>query len=316
MHGNIRRRWTSLLCLALSAGTSGAVAAAQGAPAPAPPAVEFSEVQVRATNVAGNLYALEGEGGTVSVLAGPDGALLIDSQYAPLTDRLVAAIRGFSQAPLRFLVNTHAHGDHTGGNANFARLGATILAHEQVRERMQFPPPGRDGRPGTPAVVEALPVVTIAEPTRLHLNGQEVFLLPMPPAHTDGDVMIAFPGLDVLVVGDFYRTVGYPVADRDRGGRLRGIIDALGIAIGHAGPKTRVVPGHGPISDRAGLIATRDMLSALYADVQARVAGGATVEELLAARPTAAWDASVPQGAQTSERFLRTLHAEIQATPR
>jgi cyclase len=298
-------------CMALLAALCGTPALAQNAPA----TPDFSSVQVRATNVAGNLYALEGQGGTVSVLAGPDGALIIDSQFAPLTDKLVASIRGFTSAPLRFLVNTHVHGDHTGGNANFTKLGATIIAHDQVRQRLRFPPPGPDGKPGTPAVPEALPVITFSGPTRLHLNGQEVFLLPMPPGHTDGDVMIAFPGLDVLVVGDFYRTVGYPVADRDRGGSLHGIIDSLGMAISHAGPKTRVVPGHGPVSDRAAMIAARDMLAAIYADVQARMARGITVEELLASKPTASWDAAVPQGAQTSERLVRTLYAEISATP-
>lgn len=299
-------------CITLLAALCGTPVLAQNAPA----TPDFSSVQVRATNVAGNLYALEGQGGTVSVLAGPDGALIIDSQFAPLTDKLVASIRGFTPAPLRFLVNTHVHGDHTGGNANFAKLGATIIAHDQVRQRLRFPPAGPDGKPGTPAVPEALPVITFSGPTRLHLNGQEVFLLPMPPGHTDGDVMIAFPGLDVLVVGDFYRSVGYPVADRDRGGSLRGIIDSLGMAISHAGPKTLIVPGHGPVSDRAAMIATRDMLAAIYADVQAKVAGGITVEELLAAKPTASWDAAVPQGAQASERLVRTLYAEISATPR
>jgi glyoxylase-like metal-dependent hydrolase (beta-lactamase superfamily II) len=282
----------------------------------APATPDFSSVQVRATNVAGNLYALEGQGGTVTVLAGPDGALIIDSQFAPLTEKLVASIRGFTPAPLRFLVNTHAHGDHTGGNANFAKLGATIIAHDQVRQRLRFPPAGPDGKPGAPAVAEALPVVTFSGPTRMHVNGQEVFLLPVPPGHTDGDVMIAFPGLDVLVVGDFYRTVGYPVADLTRGGSLRGIIDSLGMAISHAGPKTRVIPGHGPISDRAAMMATRDMLATIYADVQARVSSGITVEELLASKPTASWDASVPQGAQASERLVRTLFTEISATPR
>jgi cyclase len=305
-------RFSQTACIAVLARLCGAPVLAQNAPAPP----DFSSVQIRATNVAGNLYALEGQGGTVCVLAGPDGALIIDSQFAPLTDKLVASIRGFTPAPLRFLVNTHVHGDHTGGNANFAKLGATVIAHDQVRQRLRFPPPGPDGKPGAPAVPEALPVMTFSGPMRLHLNGQEVFLLSMPPGHTDGDVMIAFPGLDVLVVGDFYRSVGYPVADRDRGGSLRGIIDSLGMAIGHAGPKTRVVPGHGPIADRAAMIATRDMLEAIYGDVQGRMARGITLEELLASRPTAVWDAAVPQGAQTSERLVRTLYAEISATPR
>jgi cyclase len=288
-------------------------------PAPAPAASaapDFSQVQIRVTRVAGDLYALEGQGGTVSVLAGPDGALIIDSQFAPLSEKLIAAIRTFSQARLRFLLNTHVHGDHTGGNANFTKAGATVIARDTVRQRLRYPAPGANGTPGTPAVAEALPVVTFEGPTALYLNGQAVRLSPMPAAHTDGDVMIEFPQLDVLVVGDFFRSVGYPVADRNNGGSFRGIVDALGIAIGRAGPATRVVPGHGPLSNRAGLVEQRDTLVALIDATEKLVRQGMTVEQVLAARPTAAFDDRVPQGAQNAERFVRGLYAELSAEKR
>ena len=252
MRRNLAHRLVPLLFAAWSAG----LAAQNAAP-------DFSAVQVRVVRVAGELYALEGQGGTVSVLAGPDGAVVIDSQFAPLSDKLIAAIRTFSSAPLRFLVNTHVHGDHVGGNANFAKQGATVIAHQNVRQRMRFPAPTANGQPGTPAVAEALPVVTFDGPVSLHLNGQEIRLSPMPAGHTDGDILVELPGLDVLVVGDFFRTVGYPVADRNSGGSLAGIAAELGIAIGKAGPKTRVVPGHGPVADRAAMIAQRDLLLAV-----------------------------------------------------
>jgi cyclase len=284
--------------------------------APAPAAPDYSQVQIRVTRVAGDLYALEGQGGTVSVLAGPDGALIIDSQFAPLTEKLIAAIRTFSQARLRFLLNTHVHGDHTGGNANFTKAGATVIARDIVRQRLRFPPPAANGTPGTAAVVEALPVVTFEGPTALHLNGQTVRLSPMPAAHTDGDVMIEFPQLDVLVVGDFFRSVGYPVADRNNGGSFRGIVDALGVAIGKAGPATRVIPGHGPISSRAGLIEQRDILVSAIDAVEKLVRSGLTVEQVLAAKPTAAFDDRVPQGAQNAERFVRGLYTELGAEKR
>jgi glyoxylase-like metal-dependent hydrolase (beta-lactamase superfamily II) len=293
-----------------------ALAAAPAAAPPAAAAPDFSQVQIRVTRVAGDLYALEGQGGTVSVLAGPDGALLIDSQYAPLSEKLIAAIRTFSQARLRFLLNTHVHGDHTGGNANFTKAGATVIAHENVRQRLRYPAAAANGTPGVPAVAEALPVITFEGPTALYLNGQTVRLTPMPPAHTDGDVMIEFPQLDVLVMGDFFRSTGYPVADRNSGGSFRGIVNALGIAIGRAGAATRVVPGHGPISNRAGLIEQRDLLVAIIDAVEKLVRQGMTVEQVLAANPTAAFDARVPQGAQSSERMLRALHAELSAEKR
>jgi glyoxylase-like metal-dependent hydrolase (beta-lactamase superfamily II) len=293
-----------------------ALAAAPPAAAPAPAAPDFSQVQIRITRVAGDLYALEGQGGTVSVLAGPEGALIIDSQFAPLSDKLIAAIRTFSQARLRFLLNTHVHGDHTGGNANFTKAGATVIARDNVRQRLRFPPPGANGAPGTPAVAEALPVVTFEGPTALYLNGQTVRMTPMPAAHTDGDTLIEFPQLDVLVVGDYFRSTGYPVADRNNGGSFRGIADALGVTIGKAGAATRVIPGHGPISNRAGLIEQRDILLAAIDAVDKLVRAGQTVEQVLAARPTAAFDDRVPQGAQNAERFVRGLYTELAAEKR
>lgn len=295
-----------------------ALAAAPPATAPsaAPAAPDFSQVQIRVTRVAGDLYALEGQGGTVSVLAGPDGALVIDSQFAPLSDKLIAAIRTFSQARLRFLLNTHVHGDHTGGNANFTRAGATVIAHDSVRRRLRNPAPAANGAPGVPAVAEALPVITFEGPSALYLNGQTVRLTPMPAAHTDGDVMIEFPQLYVLVMGDFFRSTGYPVADRNNGGSFRGIADALGIASGRAGPATRVIPGHGPISSRAGIIEQRDILVSTINEVEKLVRQGMTVEQVLAAKPTAAFDDRVPQGAQNAERFVRGLYAELSSEKR
>jgi cyclase len=289
---------------------------AQAAAPAAPAAPDYSAVQIRVIKVAGDLYALEGQGGTVSVLAGPDGALVIDSQFAPLSDKLIAAIRTFSAAPLRFLVNTHVHGDHVGGNANFVKQGATVIAHDRVRQRMRFPSVGANGAPGTPAVATALPVITFSGSTTLHLNGQDIRLSPVPAGHTDGDILIEFPDLDVLVVGDFFRTVGYPGADLNSGGSFAGIVTELGIAIGKAGAKTKVVPGHGPISNRAGLMEQRDLLVAVRAQVVEMVAKGMTVEQVLEAKPTAAYDATVPQGAQGAERFVRGLYTEIAAERR
>jgi len=272
---------------------------------------DFSKVEIKTTQLAPNFYTLEGQGGTISVLTGPDGVLLVDSQFAPLTDKLVAAIRKVSDQPIRFLVNTHVHGDHTGGNENFAKLGATLFSRDQLRARLAKPSPAADGTPGKPSPAQALPVVTYDGPVTFHLNGEDVNLLPVRAAHTDGDTLVRFAKLDILATGDYYRSVGWPIVDLINGGSLQGLIDGLGATIGRAGPNTKIIPGHGPITDRAALIAHRDLLLAVRDKVAPLVAQGKTVEEVIAAKPTAEWDARVPQGAQNLERFLRWLYAEL-----
>jgi glyoxylase-like metal-dependent hydrolase (beta-lactamase superfamily II) len=275
--------------------------------------VDFSQVQIKTSRLADNFYTLEGQGGTISVLTGPDGVLLVDTQFAPLTDKLVAAIRAVSDRPIRFVINTHLHGDHTGGNENFAKLGALLFSRDQLRERLHRPGPAPDGTPGKPAAAQALPVVTYDGPVTLHVNGEHVQLLPIRSAHTDGDTLVSFPGLDILAVGDYIRTVGYPRADLRSGGTLKGLLAGLGETIGRAGPKTRIIPGHGPITDRNGVIAQRDLILAVRDKVAPMVEQGMTVEAVLAAKPTAEYDAKVPQGAQTAEQFVRWLYAELQA---
>lgn len=274
---------------------------------------DFSKVEIKTTRLADDFYTLEGQGGTISVLTGPDGVLLVDAQFAPLTEKLVAAIRKVSDKPIRFLVNTHVHGDHTGGNENFARLGATIFSRDPLRSRLEHPNPSANGTPARPAPALALPVVTYDGPVTFHLNGESVNLFPVRNAHTDGDTLVRFAKHDILAVGDYFRTVGYPLVDLNSGGSLQGLIDGLGATIGRAGPNTRIIPGHGPITDRNGLIAQRDLLLAIRDKVAPLVAQGKTVEEVLAAKPTAEFDGRVPQGEQTAERFIKWLYAELKA---
>jgi cyclase len=259
---------------------------------------------------------LEGLGGTISVLTGPDGVLLVDSQFAPLTERLVAAIKAISDKPVRFLINTHVHADHTGGNENFAKLGVLIFSRDQVRERLQHPGSTPDGLPGKPAPPGAWPVVTYDGPVTIHVNGEEVHLIPIRKAHTDGDTLVSFPGHDILAVGDYFRSTGYPFADLYNGGSLTGLLAGLDDTIGRAGPKTKIIPGHGPITDRAALIAQRDLVLAVRDRVATLVSQGKSLEEVIAAKPTASFDAQVPQSAQTTERFIRWLYAEVKAAQR
>jgi glyoxylase-like metal-dependent hydrolase (beta-lactamase superfamily II) len=274
---------------------------------------DFSKVEIRTTQLAPDFWTLEGQGGTISVLAGPDGILLVDSQFAPLTDKLVAAIRRVSDKPIRFLVDTHVHPDHTGGNENFARLGATIFARDQLRYRLEHPAPAADGTPGKPAPALALPVVTYNASLSIHVDGEDVRLLPVVAAHTDGDTIVSFPDHDIIAVGDIFRSVGYPYADLANGGSLAGILEGLSEIADRAGPATRIIPGHGPVVDRNAVLAQRDVILAVRGKVQALVDHGRTLDQILATKPTAEFDARVPQGPQTADRFVKWVHAEIVA---
>jgi cyclase len=295
------------LAIAAAALAAGAVQAQ----APQPP--DFSKVEIKTTQIADNFYTLEGQGGTISVLTGPDGVLLVDTQFAALTDKLVAAIKKLSNKPIRFVINTHVHPDHTGGNENFAKLGAVIFSRDQLRARLEHPNPAADGTPGKPAPALALPVVTYDGPVSIHLDGENVRLLPIRSAHTDGDTLVSFSAHDILAVGDYYRGIGYPYVDIKNGGSLQGILDGLGATIGRCGPHTKVIPGHGPITDRNALVVQRDMLLVVRDKVAALVAQDKSLEEVIAARPTVEFDAQVPQASQTSERFLTWMYAEVKA---
>lgn len=294
--------------LALALGISAALPAlAQSTP-------DFAKVEIRTTQLAPDFWTLEGAGGTISMLAGPDGILLVDSQYAPLTDKLVAAIRRVSDRPIRFLVDTHVHPDHVGGNANFARLGATIFARDQLRWRLEHPAPAADGTPGQPAPAQALPVVTYNASLSIHLGDEDVRLLPVEAAHTDGDTVISFPHHDIIAAGDIYRSVGYPYADLASGGSLAGMLEGLSEIADRAGPATRIIPGHGPIVTRDAILAQRDLILALRAKIQKLVEQGRTLDEIIASRPTADIDASVPQGTPaTRDRFVTWVYREVVA---
>jgi len=275
---------------------------------------DFSKVEIKTTQLAPDFWTLEGQGGTISVLAGPDGILLVDSQFAPLTDKLVAAIRRFSDKPIRFLVDTHVHPDHTGGNANFAKLGATIFARDQLRYRLEHPNPAADGTPGKPAPEQALPVVTYNASLSIHIDGEDVRLLPVVAAHTDGDTVVSFPGHDILAVGDIFRSFGYPFADLASGGSLAGILEGLSEILDRAGPATKIIPGHGPIVDRNAVIAQRDLILAVRGKVQKLVDQGQTLDQVIAAHPTAEFDARIPGATpQTADRFVRWVYAEVAA---
>ena len=277
---------------------------------------DFSKVEIKTNKITNNFYTLDGSGGTIGVLTGPDGAFMVDSQFAPLSDKIMAAIKQISTTPIRFMVNTHVHGDHTGGDENFGKAGVTIFAREELRERLAHPAPLANGNPAPAMPPAGLPVITYDGPVKLHLNGEVIDLIPVRAAHTDGDTLIKFENADIIMTGDFYRSLGYPFFDKANGGSLNGLIAGLDDVIRLCGPNTKVIPGHGAIVDRNAVAAHRDMLLALRDQVKKLIAEGKSQQDVAAAKITAAWDPKVPGGgtpAAQADRFVNALYLELKA---
>jgi cyclase len=292
--------------LAVASTVAMAVLAGAASAAAQPAAPDFSKVQIKVTKLSGNFHTVEGQGGMIGVLAGPDGIFMVDSQFAPLGEKIAAAIKPLSPGAIRFLVNTHVHGDHTGGNEYFGKLGATILSRDQLRARLA------NGK--SPAPAAALPTLTYDNSITVQMNGEAIRLIAVPAAHTDGDTMVYFPTADVIMTGDFFRSVGYPFPDPNNGGTFKGLIDGLNQIVDVAKPTTKIVPGHGPIVDEAAVTAHRDMAMAVRDKVAALIKEGKTVEQVLAAKPTAEFDGKVDPGGNSSERFLRALYSNLAST--
>jgi cyclase len=276
---------------------------------------DFSQVQIKTTKIGGNFYTLEGSGGTIGVLAGPDGVLMVDAQFAPLSDRIVAAIKQISDGRIRFLVNTHVHGDHTGGNENIGKLGATIMARENLRARLMKPAPLANGQPGVPTAAVGLPVVTYDAPIVFHMNGEDVQPIPVPVAHTDGDTMVYFPNTNVIMTGDFYRSTGYPNIDRANGGTMNGMLAGFDAIITLARPDTKIIPGHGAIVDKTAVAAHKAMMEGVRDKVAPLVRQGKTQEEVVAAKLTAEFDSKVTGATpMTADRFVGQLYQELKSS--
>jgi cyclase len=272
---------------------------------------DFSKVEIKTTKLADNFYTLDGQGGTIGVLTGPDGVFMVDSQFAPLSQKIAAAVKQISDKPIRFMVNTHVHGDHTGGDENFGKMGVTIIAREQLRNRLAHPNPAANGQPTPPTLPIGLPLITYNGAMTMHMNGEEIQLIAIPAAHTDGDTMVYFPNADVIMTGDFYRSIQYPNIDRANGGSLNGMINGLGRVIGLAGPDTKIVPGHGPVVKRDAVIAHRDMMLGVRDKISKMVQQGKSQEEVAAAKPQAEYDARIKEIATTGDRFVGQVYMEL-----
>lgn len=257
----------------------------------------FFDVELRVVPVAGRVHMVQRTDGfaNVGVFIGEEGVLLVDSQFEPHADDLVSAIRELSDGEIRFLINTHVHPDHVGGNAPLATDGVLIFAHDNMRVRMleqrsRFPRGNGGFFPQAP--VQARPFVTYKEGITFHFNGEEVRVFLAPPAHTDGDTFVHFPESDVLHLGDVFRTTSYPIIDVYNGGTLAGTIEALDLAISLAGPDTKVIPGHGvDVVGREELVEFRNMIVDVRGRVRDLIAEGNTLDAVMAARPTAVYDA-------------------------
>jgi glyoxylase-like metal-dependent hydrolase (beta-lactamase superfamily II) len=275
-------------------------------------AQNFDTVQVRTVKVADGVYMLQGAGGNIGVSAGADGVVLVDGQYAPLTEKIKAAIAALSPGPIRFLVNTHWHFDHTGGNENFAKSGVVTMAHENVRRRMSgeqsvttFPQPIKASPAG------ALPVVTFTDAVTFYCNGDSISAFHVPPAHTDGDVIVWFRHANVIQMGDLFFNGRYPLVDLASGGAVSGVIAAVDRVLALADANTKIIPGHGPLGDRAALQAYRTMLVTVRDRINQAIAAGQTVAQVQAAKPTAEFDAVWGNGRITPTMFVDVLYQDL-----
>jgi len=273
---------------------------------------DMSNVQITAESLGGGVYMMMGSGGNIGVSVGDDGVFVIDDQFAPLTDKILAAIAVITSEPVRFVFNTHWHGDHTGGNENMGQTGALIVAHENVRQCMSMDQVlERIGRPAseTPASPEgAWPVVTFTEEVTFHLNGDDMHAVYVPNAHTDGDAIVNFVRANVVHMGDTFFRDRFPFIDTATGGSIDGIIAAAGTGLALMDAETKVIPGHGALSSRENLVEYRDALRTKRNAVAALMEQGMSLEQIQAARPLRAQAAASGQNEAAEGGFVATIH--------
>jgi glyoxylase-like metal-dependent hydrolase (beta-lactamase superfamily II) len=276
------------------------------------PILHSSEVTIRTIPVAEQIYMITGEGGNIGLFIGTDGTFLIDDQFAPLTDQIVAAIKAAGGEFPRFLINTHYHGDHTGGNENLGQGGTLIFSHHNVRKRlstgtfieafdMKREPLSKDG----------LPVVTFSEDITFHLNGHTIRAIHLPRAHTDGDSFIYFKEANVIHAGDIFFNGLYPFIDVEHGGSVKGMIKGVDAILSLADDKTKIIPGHGPLGDKAQLTGYRQMLETVYERLSKLKKEGKTVQAAVAAKPLADLEETWGGGMFTGDRWIEIIYPGI-----
>ena len=265
-------------------------------------AQDLDAVEIKAHPVAGQVYYIEGRGGNIGLFVGDDGVFLIDDQFAALTDRIVDAIRTLSDQPIRFLVNTHMHPDHTGGNENFGNMGTLIFGHDNVRHQMELS-----------EYTQEPPLITYSDELSFHINGETVHVFKTPDAHTDGDSYIHFKKSNVIHAGDVYRTTTYPYIDTDHGGSFLGTIEATQLLADISDENTKIVPGHGVISSKSEVQGVVDMLSIIHDRVRKAIKDGMSLDQAQAAGLTKEyderWDTRTGRG--TSTALIAAAYADM-----
>lgn len=250
----------------------------------------FAAVEIKTEILADGIAVLFGAGGNIGVSYGPDGTVLIDDQFAPLTPKIKAAVAALGAGPVKYLINTHWHGDHSGGNENFGKAGVLIMAHDHVRERLAGEQ--KSGKGNEPATAkEGLPVITYHDGIKLHLNGDEVHVKHMKHAHTDGDSYVFWKKANVIHMGDlFFNKVTLPFVDLESGGNALGLLTAADKVLAMVDDQTKIIPGHGPMATKADLISYRDMLKTVIGAVKQAREDGKSLEQIQAMKPAAQWD--------------------------
>jgi len=277
---------------------------------------DFSKVEVKVIPVAGGVSMLVGEGGNIGVTTGKDGIFIIDDQFEPLLPKIRAALKTLADGPVRFVVNTHFHGDHTGGNAKLREAGAVIIAQENVRKRLGMERIDREtNKTIPPKPPESWPLVTYVNGVNLYLNGDELEVTHVAPAHTDGDSFIRFKKANVVHMGDLFFNGGYPFIDVDGGGSVNGAIAAVDQVLATTDDKTKIIPGHGPLANKADLQTYRGMLVAVRDRVKALIAQGKTLDQIVAAKPTAQWDAKWGKEFMPPDVFVSFGHRSLTEKP-
>src|SRR5271169_7109043 len=278
---------------------------------------DFSKVQIKVTKVSGNIYMLEGAGGNIAASVGEDGIVIVDDQYAPLAEKIAAALKaiGVTDKPVRFVINTHYHGDHTGGNLPFATAGSTVIAQDNVRKRLET-----GGKAGIGASMTmdhkaapkgALPIITFDHDVTVHLNGEDIRALHFPAGHTDGDAIVFFPKANVVHMGDDFVRYGYPFIDVISGGSVQGMIAACEKVAAVLPSDVKVIPGHGELSNLAEVREYITMLNETTAAVQAAINAGKTVDQMKKDKILAAWDKKYSGDFINSDLFIETLYNSL-----
>ena len=301
------------LAVAAAALIAASALAQQPQPAPAaPPPPDFSKVEIKTTDLGDGVYMLEGQGGNITVATAKDGIIMVDGEFAPLHDKIKAAIAVISNQPVKYLINTHFHGDHTGGNVPFAKDGVMIVAHANVKTRLAAGTiNGLTGVKTPPAESDALPGKTYTDSFKIMMNGRVADLKHIANAHTDGDTYVWFKTANVLATGDTFTNGRYPNIDFANGGNIKGMIAGSDAYLKLVNDKTRIVPGHGPVGDKAALLDYRTMLVTARDRMAALVKQGKSEDEVVAAKPFADLDVKWAPTELASKNFIRVVYHSL-----